>query len=98
MRSLSEIKEDIRKHEKAIFKLQKEFDEFQEKCPHPDPFIFVTHKDTYDEAVAPVYEQTYSTAKCLLCELTATVGYDASLPKGYRYNRVYKTAREVLNG
>lgn len=98
MRSLKEINKDIDHHTKAIAKLKQEIVDFQDKCPHPDPFLSVTHKDYFDEAGAPVYEETYSKAHCSLCDKYRSVNYDAREGTSYFKQRNYKTAREVMDG
>lgn len=76
MRKLSEIKEELLQialREKA---LQQEVKLFQKECPHPKAFVVSKFSDSYDNCGAPVYEETFVTHTCLLCEVSVTKSFD----------------------
>ena len=81
MRTLSKIKEELLQLEQVRKNLLKEVDSFQQKCPHPKDFVTVSYEDCYDNCGAPVYEETYVTYCCLLCEISVTKSYDKDSTK-----------------
>ena len=79
MRKLSEVKADLIAVEQERQGLLEEVKQFQKRCPHPKDFVTVSTEDYYDNCGAPVYEETYITYCCLLCEISATKSFDKDI-------------------
>lgn len=65
MRSLMEIKDEIKEHETKITALKTEVKQFQKACPHPDTFLNKKQSTSEDEYGSP--EETSYWAECVLC-------------------------------
>lgn len=79
-RSLQDIRAEINAHEAAVVQLQKEIEEFQAACPHPDAFN-KTDRKSYDDEYGRI--EGYSiTHTCLLCGHRV---YDTEEVDGRRY-------------
>lgn len=76
MRSRTDILADIAKHEAQIQACREEIKAIETHCPHPDIFLTMQTRDTYDNCGAPVYESTFATVSCSLCGKSRTVEYD----------------------
>jgi len=102
MRSIHQIKKELEETERewtqTRSRLHNEIAEFQSKCPHPDDFLEVEHKD-YDDGGpgAPRYESSITKVTCHLCKI---VVYSESYNKK-RSGEIWKdyrpNARDILN-
>lgn len=69
MRTLSDIKEEIKVAEDTIQELEDEIKWYQSKCPHPPHFVTKKLEDMEDDCLGPgIYEYTTVTYTCALCE------------------------------
>lgn len=81
MRPISEIRADIKRTEEEyreeLLNYNMEIEEIQELCPHPKNLLIVDTEDSFDEAGGPgIYEFTYASIKCTLCEKVVNTKYD----------------------
>lgn len=77
MRKREEILNDIRYHEDAIAKCEKELNKIKDACPHPEAFLVTSTSDIEDECGGPgIYEYSVMKVECQLCDKKAYERYD----------------------
>jgi hypothetical protein len=81
-KTMTEIKTEIAKKENEVKELEKELNTIKEHCPHPTYFVSSTTTARFDDCGGPdIYEGSYTTYSCSLCEGEFSMSWHKNMRK-----------------